>query len=88
METTSQKLRFRLKNTTPRGGEHKSVNNDSNITCNSKPVKRWPESGADSAKTPKISLELEEIIRVWPALPEQIKAAVKALVDTHITEIK
>ena len=32
--------------------------------------------------------ELAEITAVWPELPEHIKAAVKALVQTHITEIK
>jgi len=50
----------------PRGAEHNSTSNDSNITYNSTPVKRWPESGTDSAKTPKISPELEQIIKVWP----------------------
>ena len=37
--------------------------------------------GTDSAKTHKISPELEEIVKVWPALPKHIKAAVKALVS-------
>ena len=30
--------------------------------------------------------ELEQIIKVWPELPEHIKAAVKALVQTHKKE--
>ncbi|MHC4757604.1 MAG: hypothetical protein ACYTE8_03005 [Planctomycetota bacterium] len=70
-----------IKNT-PRGDEHKSVNNDSNIGYNSTPVKRWPKSGTDSAKTPKISPELEQIIKAWPDLPEHIRQAVMALVRT------
>jgi hypothetical protein len=67
----------------PRGVEHNFTNNDSNITYNPDPVKRWPESGTDSAKTPKISPELEQIITAWPELPEDIKQAIKALVQTH-----
>jgi len=27
--------------------------------------------------------DLEEIVRIWPGLPEHIKAAIKALVQTH-----
>jgi len=72
---------------TPRGGEHNSVNNDSNIAYNSTPVKRWPESGTDSAKTPKISPELQQIIDHWNSLPEHIKAAIKALIQTHSKEV-
>jgi hypothetical protein len=32
--------------------------------------------------------ELAEIVTVWPELPEHIKAAIKALVQTHKTEKK
>jgi hypothetical protein len=32
--------------------------------------------------------ELQEIISAWPNLPEHIKAAIKALIQTHKTEIR
>jgi integrase len=32
--------------------------------------------------------DLAEIVKVWPGLPEHIKAAIKALVQSHITEQK
>ncbi len=70
-----------IASTTPRGAELKSVNNDSNITCNSNPVKRWPKSGTDSAKTHKISPELEGIIKVWSELPEHVKKTIWTLVS-------
>ncbi len=31
---------------------------------------------------------LEQIIKAWPTLPEHIKAAIKALTQTHIKEQK
>jgi hypothetical protein len=33
----------------------------------------------------KIDLNLAQIIKVWPELPEHIKAAVRALVRAHIS---
>jgi len=32
--------------------------------------------------------ELRQLIEVWPVLPEHIKAAIKALVQTHKSEKK
>jgi hypothetical protein len=32
--------------------------------------------------------DLAEIVAVWPELPEHIKAAIKALVQTHVREKK
>ncbi len=32
--------------------------------------------------------DLAEIVTVWPELPEHIKAAIKALIQTHKTEMK
>ena len=52
-----------------------------------------PQLTPKSQKQPKIDTselpsDLAEIVALWPSLPEHIKAAVKALVQTHITEIK
>jgi hypothetical protein len=76
-----------IKNT-PRGDEQNSLKGDSNVTYNSGSVKRWPESGTDSAKTPKIDTselpsDLAEIVAVWPELAEDTKATIKGLIQTH-----
>ena len=36
----------------------------------------------------EIPSDLAEIVAVWPELPEHIKAAIKALIQTHSTEAK
>ena len=38
----------------------------------------------DKIDTSELSPDLSEIINVWPKLPEHIKAAIKALVQTNI----
>jgi len=39
-------------------------------------------------KTQRLPADLAEIVAVWPELPEHIKAAVRALVQTHKWEKK
>jgi hypothetical protein len=38
--------------------------------------------------TQSLTSDLVEIVAVWPELPEHIKAAIKALIQTHKTENK
>ncbi|MHC4699639.1 MAG: hypothetical protein ACYTFQ_03590 [Planctomycetota bacterium] len=45
-----------------------------------------PEKGSKGAAA--LPSELAEIVAVWPELPEYIKAAIKALVQTHIQGAK
>jgi len=42
----------------------------------------------DENQTQSLPGDLAEIVAVWPDLPEHIKAAIKALVQTHIREGK
>jgi hypothetical protein len=44
-------------------------------------LQRYTEKGQKSTKN--LLPELTEIIDVWPDLPEHIKAAIKALIQTH-----
>jgi hypothetical protein len=39
-----------------------------------------------SNQAQKLPADLVEVVAVWPELPEHIKAAIKALVQTHNTE--
>jgi len=41
------------------------------------------KSGAHDAPNPMHDSDLALIVDRWPMLPEHIKAAVKALIDTH-----
>jgi hypothetical protein len=38
--------------------------------------------------TQNLPADLAKIIAVWPGLPVHIKAAIKALIETHIKETK
>ena len=38
----------------------------------------------DKQALPELSQDIAEIVTVWPELPEYIKAAIKALVQTNI----
>jgi hypothetical protein len=54
--------------------------------CVQTSVQTRPENGAKTGKidTPRLSADLAEIVAVWADLPEHIKTAIKALVQTHI----
>jgi hypothetical protein len=60
-------------------------------TCESAKPSLTPQWTPDSPKpdeidTSRLPSDLAEIVAVWPDLPEHIKAAIKALVQTHIRE--
>ena len=72
---------FTFGNNTPRGDERNSLKGEDNISYESGTVKRWPESGPDSAKTPKISPELEQVITAWPELSEKVKTKILEIIE-------
>jgi hypothetical protein len=69
---------------------------DKTKTCESIKEQLTPQLTPKSQKQPKntttetqqLPADLAEIFRLWPELPEHIKAAIKALVQTHKTEKK
>ncbi len=62
-------------------------------SCKTAKEQLTPQLTPKSPKQPKIDtselpIDLAEIVAVWPELPTHIKAAIKALVQTHNTENK
>ena len=54
------------------------------------PISRGSGAKSDARNAPKYikDPDLAEIVAVWPELPEHIKAAIKALVQSHKAENK
>ena len=62
-------------------------------TCKTAETQLTPQLTPKSQKqgqidTSELPPDLAEIVTVWPELPEHIKAAIKALVQTHKAEKK
>lgn len=70
----------------PRGDERNFLKGEDNKSYESGTVKRWPESGPDSAKTPKINPDLQRIITAWPKLSEKVKAKVLDIIEAAKNE--
>ena len=70
-----------------------NVKTDKTKTCDTTKKQLTPQLTPKSQKqgkfdTSDLPTDLVQIVTVWFDLPEHIKAAIKALVQTHNTEIK
>ena len=71
----------------------KNVNADKTKTCENTKEQLTHQLTPKSQKqpeidTPKLPADLAEIVTKWPELPEHIKAAIKALIQTSKPEQK
>ena len=69
----------------------KNVSAEKTKTCEATETKLTPQLTPNSPKQGKIDTselhpDLAEIVAVWPGLPKHIKAAIKALIQTHKAE--
>ena len=69
----------------------KAITVDSTKSCDTVNQQLTPQLTPESPKQPKIDTsdlpsDLTEIVAAWPELAAHIKAAIKALVQTHNTE--
>jgi len=68
-----------------------NTNAEKTKTCKTTETQLTPQLTPNSQKQGKIDTselpsDLAEIVTIWPELPEHIKAAIKALIQTHKAE--
>jgi len=71
----------------------KNITTEKAKTCETTKEPLTPQLTPKSPKQPKIDTsglpsDLAEIVAVWPELPEYIKAAIKAMIETFRTNSK